>query len=384
MQDSNQHPGFGESVARDARRKIANFVAGGQTEPLLPLKNPLLQQAATLGEAGLATVIQFRALSRAVFSFVQATGLLEKPQVQEALKAKAKTNDIVSAFRVLSPYRVLEAAYDGRVPKGLMHVLKYVSPTNGLNQYDATRVMWWTNPVAEANKQRGRLMLEALQTLHQNAAVARHFDFSLLIANIRDLPEHSLNLLRLRELHTVRELTQKPGGADAFEITINHIARVCSTFEQRKEQIAKDLRAGKPLGPVLRQILEDHADDLPKPWLPIHADLEVLKPDQARQLSIDWQNCIRDVWMDDMLAGDITFVRSKAYLLVARLRRVKGQNGHEMWLLEEIAAPGNEPVDPVESSPFVLELQRGNVVVIPEQERICGFMKSVIGRYRLL
>jgi hypothetical protein len=223
-------------------------------------------------------------------------------------------------------------------------------------------------------------LLEALQTLGQTEHRARWLDLSLMIANVRDLPEHSLGLLRLRELRTVREITQTISGADAFEVTIDHMAKVCSTFEQLKDQVAKDLRAGKPLGAVLRQILEDHADDLPKPRFPMQAELEVLKLSQARQLSIDWQNCIRELWLDYMLAGDITFVRSKAYQLVARLRRVSGQNGSEMWLLEEIAGPNNAPPHPGQVTPFVHELQRGNVVVIPEQELLCDFMQSVIAR----
>jgi len=359
-------------------RKIANYMAGGQTEPLLPLGNPLLQQAATLGEEGLATVIQFRPLSRAVFSYLQASELLEKPEVRDRIIAKAGVPDIVGALRKLSPVHTLNAAHNGQVPKGMKLVLKRVSPTEGLTYYDATRIMRWMNPGCDADQQRARLLVEALETLNPHASTLRKLDFGLLIGNIRDLPEHSLELLRLRDPSTARELTQKCGGADLFEVTIDHIARVCSTFKQRKEQIAKDLRAGKPLGPVLRQILEDHADDLPKPWFPMHADLQVLKPDQARQLSIDWQNCIREIWMDAMLAGDITFVCSKAYLLVAHLRRVSGQNGHEMWMLEEIAAPDNAPADPGHVTKFVLELQRGNVVVVPDRDRIGKFMKSVI------
>ena len=244
--------------------------------------------------------------------------------------------------------------------------------------------MSWMSPGTEADRQRGRLLLEALETLKNKKVDPAQFDYSLLVANIDDLSEGSLSLLRLREVKTANELTQKAGGAQAFEFTISYLASVCSSFEQLKVQISQDLRAGKPLGRVLRQVLEDHADALPKPSFPAGAALQVLEPGQARQLSIDWQNCIRDSWMDNMLAGDISFVRSKAYLLVARLRRVKGPNGQEMWLLEEIAAPGNELVDASESGPFVLELQRGNVVVVPEQQHIRGFMKSVIGRYRFL
>jgi hypothetical protein len=367
-------------MLENERRKIANFVAGGQGEPLLPLANPLLQQAATLGEAGLATVARFRPLSRAVFSYLYATELLAQPQVQDALKDKAATAELVDALRTLSPHRMLEAAHGGKVPKGLLLVLNHVSETRGLTEYDAKRIANWLSPRCSSDKHRGRLLLEALQTRMQNDEPQCMLDFSLMVANIRDLPDQSLDLLRFRELRTIRELTQKHGGADKFEVTINHVASVCSTFKQRKDQIAQDLRAGKPLGAVLRQILEDHADDLPKPWFPAHAELEVLKPNEARQLAVEWQNCIREVWIDPMLAGDITFVRSKAYLLVARLRRVTGQNGHEMWLLEETAAPNNELADPGHIVNFIIELQRGNVVVMPERERICDFMRSVIAR----
>jgi len=343
-----------------------------------------MQQAATLGEAGLSTVALFRPLSRAAFSYLHATELLAQPQVWGALKAKAASTDLVGALRTLSPRRMLEAAHGGKVPKGLLLVLNNVSETRGLTEYDAKRVEKWLSPSCNSDKHRGRLLREALQTWMQHNGPPCLLDFSLMVANIRDLPEHSLDLLRLRELRTIRELTQKHGGADRFEVTINYVANVCSTFKQHKDQIAHDLRAGKPLGAVLRQILEDHADDLPKPWFPMHAELEVLKPKEALQLAVEWQNCIREVWIDPMLAGDITFIRSKAYLLVARLRRVTGQNGHEMWLLEETAAPNNEMAEPGHIVKFVLELQRGNVVAIPEQERICDFMRSVIARRQYL
>jgi hypothetical protein len=384
MQDLNQYSSAGNADSRGVSHRLPNFVAGDRADPLLPLENPLLQQAASFGEPGLATVIRLRPLSRAVFSYLQASGLLAKPQVQDVLKAQARTADLVSALRVLSPQGILHAVYGGHVPKGLVLALGPVSETKGLNQHDATRVMSWMSPGSEADKQRGRLLLEAIETLKNNKVNPAQFDYSVLVANIDDLSEGSLSLLRLREVKTANELTQKAGGAQAFEFTINYLASVCSSFEQLKVQISQDLRAGKPLGRVLRQILEDHADALPKPRFPAGAALLVLEPSQALQLSIDWQNCIRETWMDNMLAGDISFVRSKACLLVARLKQVKGQDGQEMWLLEEIAAPGNEPVDAAKSSPFVLELQRGNVVVVPEQQHIRGFMKSVIGRYRFL
>ena len=93
----------------------ANFVAGGTREPLLPMANPLLQQGAALGEAGLATVARFRALSRAVFSYLHASGMLSDAVVAEAIKAKANTPSVIEALRCLSPAKLLDAAYRGRL-----------------------------------------------------------------------------------------------------------------------------------------------------------------------------------------------------------------------------------------------------------------------------
>jgi hypothetical protein len=157
------------------------------------------------------------------------------------------------------------------------------------------------------------------------------------------------------------------------------VARVCSRFEEQKDALFRKIKPGSGIGPALRQLLENHADDLPKPRFPHNAQLEVLRPAQALKLSADWRNCIRKVWMDSMLAGDVTFVRSTAYELVARLRQVRGPHCRQMWMLEEVAAPNNQMPDAGQKNQFTLELQRGDVVVAPEHELIGGFLHSVIG-----
>jgi hypothetical protein len=343
------------------------------------MANPLLQQAATLGEAGLATVARFRALSRAVFSYLQASGMLSDAVVAEAIKAAAKASDIVTALRCLSPSKVLAAAYRGQVPAGLVGVLHHVSAIHGLTTDDAKRLQRWMTPACDVDAQRSRLLLEAVATWKQHNEPEQGFDLALLISNIFDLPDTMLALLKLRDIETLREVGLSRGGAEAFTRTINHVARVCSTFEEKKEQLFRKIKPGSGLGPALRQLLEEHADDLPKPRFPHYAQLEVLKPAQALKLSADWRNCIRKVWMDSMLAGDVTFVRSTAYELVARLRRVQGPHCSQLWMLEEIAAPNNNMPDEAQKSLFTLELLRGDVVVAPEQEFIGGFLYSVIG-----
>ena len=361
------------------KAQSANFVAGGTREPLLPLANPLLQQAATLGEEGLATVARFRALSRAVFSYMQASGMLSDAVVADAIKAKANTPSLIEALRCLSPAKVLDAAYRGRVPAGLLGVLHHVNPTQGLTTYDAKRLQRWMAAVYDKDAQRSRLLLEAVATWKLHNEPGHSFVLALLLSNIGDLPEDMLGLLNLRDIETLREVGLSRGGAEAFARTINHVARVCSTFGEKKEALFRKIKPGSGLGPALRQLLEDHADDLPKPRFPHYAQLEVLKPAQALKLSADWRNCIRKVWMDSMLAGDVTFVCSTAYELVARLRRVQGPHCSQLWMLEEIAAPNNNMPDGGQKSLFTLELLRGDVVVTPEQEFIGGFLYSVIG-----
>jgi len=361
------------------KAQLANFVAGGTREPLLPMANPLLQQAAALGEVALATVARFRPLSRAVFSYLQASGMLADAVVAEAIKTAAKASDIVTALRCLSPAKVLEAAYGGQVPVGLMGIMQHVSATQGLTAQDALRLQRWMTPACDVDVQRGKLVLEAVATWKQHKEPGQVFDLALLIGNIFDLPDTMLGFLNLRDIETLREVALSRGGAEAFARTINHVARVCSTFEEQKEALFRKMKPGAGIGPTLRQLLENHADDLPKPRFPHNAQLEVLRPVQALKLSTDWRNCIRKVWMDSMLAGDVAFVRSTAYELVARLQQVRGPHCSPMWMLEEIAAPNNNMPDEVQKSLFTLELLRGDVVVAPEHEFIGGFLHSVIG-----
>jgi len=129
---------------------------------------------------------------------------------------------------------------------------------------------------------------------------------------------------------------------------------------------------------VLRALLEFDALYLPKPVFAQELALKPLTPREALELSLLWQNCIRNAWIDKMLTGDLAFVLSEPLQLLAMLQRLTGEACGEIWLLREIAAPHNGEKDPGKVATFTEQLLKGNVVVWPGQDEENPFLPSVI------
>ena len=111
-------------------------------------------------------------------------------------------------------------------------------------------------------------------------------------------------------------------GVTQLTYTLEHVERACGPQALDAYVLQQKQRLGQPLSSVLRALLEEQGLYLPKPVFAEELGLKALTPREALDLSLLWQNCIRNTWMDKMLTGDLAFVLSDALNLVAMLHRL--------------------------------------------------------------
>ena len=300
----------------------SNLIALDGPEPLLGYGGHLVQQAAAYGDRGLAMVARMRPMARLMFSYLEGSGRLARADVRTALEATVASGDLIDALCQLSPIRLLKVAYLGRVPQHALSVITIGTSENGLSPDEAQLLHHWFERGSQADVERVRLLHEAVLALRSRRGMDVRVNLGRVLMTFSDLPDRYLELISFRDVRTVDDVLLTYFGVTQLTYTLEHVERVCGPQALDAYALQQKQRLGQPLSSLLRALLEEQGLYLPKPVFAEELGLKALTPREALDLSLLWQNCIRNTWMDKMLTGDLAFVLSDALNLVAMLHRL--------------------------------------------------------------